>query len=283
MRFGFVASVLFHLCVAGAALVWGRDWTSDRDLISEPSIPVELITEARLADVTNVPAAIEEAADAAPTEPEVPDDPVPIIEEPIIIAEVEPELVAPPAPPAKEEPEPEPEKIAEPEPEAPKPKPVPPKPKPVVKKPKPKPQGLDLDALLDKAKKANDNGETRKPRETPKIAEKARGGSNGGELTATETALVKAAMLKCWTPPDGAPNPEKLVVEVNIRLNRDGTLAQNPKVLNSTKINLSGNRFWKVAEQKALRAVVQCAPYDFLPQDRYDRWSDMTFNFAPQV
>ncbi len=284
MRFGFAASVLFHLILAGAAFVWGRDWSPDRDYVSEPAIPVELIAEAKISDVTNVPAAVEEPVEEALPEPEVPDDPVPVIEEPIIVAEAPPEPVVPPAPPVKDEPEPEPEPVVEaptPEPEPEIKKPEPPKPKPVVNKPKPKPQGLDLDALSKLAESAKDApSEVRKPRETPQ-GTTTRGGSSGGELTATETALVRAAMQKCWTQLDGAPKPETLIVKVNVRFNRDGTLAGEPKVLNASQIALSGNRFWNVARQNAVRALVECAPYDFLPAARYENWKEITFNFAP--
>ncbi len=286
MRFGFVASVLFHLCIVGGIVVWGRDWSPARDFMTEPSVPVELITQAKLAEITNIPAAVEEPEEDEPFEFDVPDDPEPILHEPIVVAALEPEETAPPPPPEKTEPEvtpEEPEPVKEPDPEPPKPKPEPPKPKPVVKKKEPDDGGFDLDKYEDSLKKIREEeANPREPRETPRTAENTRSGSTSGELTATETALVKAAMQKCWKPLDGAPNPEKLRVEVNFRLNRDGTLVASPKVLNSTQIALSGNRFWKVAEQNAIRAVVECQPYDFLPGDRYERWKEFNLNFVPE-
>lgn len=288
MRFGFVASILFHLCIVGAIVVWGRDWSPDRDFLSEPSVPVELISEARLAEITNVPAAVEEKPDEEPIEFDVPDDPESIIQEQIVVAKAEIESTAPPPPPDPQPKEPESVeseelKAPDPEPVKKEPTPDPPKTKPVVKKEEPKEDPFDLDALDRLADEARKNPtEPLAPREAPsRTADNARNGSAGGELTATEKALFQAAMQKCWTPLDGAPNPEALVVEVNIKLNRDGTLASSPKVLNSTRIALSNNRFWKVAEQSAIRAVVECEPYDFLPSDSYDRWQNIIFDFKP--
>jgi len=105
----------------------------------------------------------------------------------------------------------------------------------------------------------------------------------GDRLTASDEAKMRAAIFNCWNTGAviGAPEPEKLVVVLDLDLNRDGSLRGAPRVANGLQINLSGNRFWKVAEQTAVRAVVSCAPYDFLPQERYETWKEMSLNFNP--
>ena len=94
---------------------------------------------------------------------------------------------------------------------------------------------------------------------------------------------MRAAVERCWNAAAiiGAPEPENLVVTLEFELNRDGSLTSAPRVVNALQINLSGNRFWKVAEREAISAVVKCAPYDFLPQDRYDTWKEFKLNFDP--
>ncbi|MEM9263008.1 MAG: hypothetical protein AAGA22_05465, partial [Pseudomonadota bacterium] len=106
---------------------------------------------------------------------------------------------------------------------------------------------------------------------------------DGATLSASDITKLRSAVSRCWNASAivGAPQPEKLKVRLEVRLNRDGTLVRSPKVLNATQINLSGNRFWKVAEQNAIRAVSQCQPYDFLKQDRYDDWKEIEFVFDP--
>jgi hypothetical protein len=273
MRFGVFASLLFHLAILGAAFVsLPSSWRPD--VAAEPYIPLELIAEAEL-DLTNsVPAAAPEPIVEEEPEPELPE---PIIEEG---PAPEPEPVA-----AEPEPEPEPEPVvvAETEPEAPEP--TPPKKQPTVK-----PQRtaeLDLDALSKLVDKSRDDTAAtarEAPSQTAEAADNARRKVGAGDrLTASDEAKIQAALSRCWNSSViiGAPEPEKLLVVIDFVLNPDGTLAGPPKVANQLQINLSGNRFWKVAEREAVAAVVKCAPYDFLPADRYETWKEFRFNFDP--
>lgn len=274
MRFSVVASVLLHAGAFGLAFVSLPDSWRPR-VEPEPVIPVTLLKEAELALKTSVPA-------AAPKPPEVEPEPKP----------------EPPAPKEAEKPAPKPEPKPDPAPE-PKPEPAPapkaetvtpeppkeaPKPKP---KPKPKAEELDLDALSALVDKERDKQQPQgAPSETALEAERAQTQVGAGDrLSATDTAKMQAAIQPCWQTSAliGAPEPESLVVRLEIRLNRDGTLADQPRTLNSTQINLSGNRFWKAAEQIAQRAVISCQPYDFLAQERYDVWKEMELNFDPSV
>jgi len=270
MRFGLFASLLLHLVIVGAAFVsLPESWRPDVE--AEPYIPLELIEQAELDLQTSVPAAVPEPE---PEEIEQPDLPEPDIEEPPApVEEIEPE----PAP------EPEPAEVVA----TPEPTPEPPKatPKP---KPKPEPAELDFDALsklIDKERQ-EEHERPQAPSQTPEQAETARAAIGAGDrLTASDEAKMRAAVERCWNASAiiGAPEPEKLIVRIEIDLNRDGSLASPPRVANAVQINLSGNRFWKVAEQAALRAVISCAPYDFLPPERYDTWKEFTLNFDPSL
>lgn len=275
MRFGVVVSVLLHLTIVGAAFVsLPSNWRPDVE--PEPFIPLDLIEEAELDLTTSVPAAAPEPVEEPEPEPE-PAEPEP---------EPEPE---PPAPVEEPEPEPAPEPEPEPEPAPVEPEPEPdPEPEPVKPEPKPEPkeETLDLAALsqlIDKEReKETHTSET--PAEASVEAEESRAAIGPGDrLTASDQAKMRAAVQRCWNTGAviGAPEPEKLIVVLEIDLNRDGSLRGAPRVANALQINLSGNRFWKVAEQTAVRAVVSCAPYDFLPQDRYDTWKEFRLNFDP--
>jgi len=280
MRFGLFASLLFHLAIVGAAFVsLPAGWRPDVE--AEKYIPLELIAEAELDLTTSVPAAAPEPVEEPEPEPDIPE---PEVEE-APAEEAEPE----PAP-APVEPEPAPVVEETPEPEAAEvelqPEPTPPKEEPSVKPQKT--AELDLDALSKLIDKEREEETAERPRETPsqtsETADKARPAIGAGDrLTASDEAKMRAAVERCWNASAiiGAPEPETLIVRVDIELNRDGTLAGPPKVANQMQINLSGNRFWKVAEQSALRAVVTCAPYDFLPADRYETWKAFRLNFDP--
>lgn len=267
MRFGLLVSLLFHLAVVGAAFISLPDgWRPDVE--AEPYIPLELIAEAELDLTTNIPAAT----------PEIVDEPEPEPEPEELVVE---ELPAPPELPA-ELPEPEPE----PAPVLPEPTPEPEiEPTPPVKKPEP--EGLDLDALsqlIDKEVEAETQRETREPSLTDQTADRARDAvGTGDRLSASVISKMQAAVRPCWNAGAiiGAPKPEQLVVSLEFELTRDGKVVSAPRVTNALQINLSGNKFWKVAEREAIAAVSKCAPYDFLPQDQYTTWRDMRLNFDP--
>lgn len=266
MRFGVIASLLLHAGVFGLAfLSLPESWRPHVE--PEPVIPISLIREAELALKTSVPAARVKPPEAKP--------------------EPKPE---PPAPKEVEAPAPMPEPIPEPKP-APKPEPVksevkpePPKEK-QKPKPKPKQEELDLDQLSALVDKAREKEETPgAPAETVLEAQRAQAQIGAGDrLTASDKAKMQAAIYRCWniSAIAGMPDANKLIVTVEFELNRDGRLAGQPRVANALQINLSGNQFWKAAEQSAVRAVISCQPYDFLPQERYQDWREWTLDFDP--
>ncbi len=268
MRFGVVTSILFHLAIVGGFFLLGMDWAY-RDVSSEPYIPLELIAEAELDLMTSVPAARPEPDPVEEVEPDLPD--------PIVEQAPEPEPVAPEPEPEVVEPEPEPEPVEE----TPEPEETPPPPEPETNE-------LDFDALSKLVDLEKENEQSEIPVETPSEtvleSDTARPAIGAGDrLTASDEAKMRAAVERCWNAATiiGAPEPEKLVVQIDFELNRDGSLVSAPRVANSLQINLSGNRFWKVAEREAISAVVKCAPYDFLSPDRYDTWKEFTLNFDP--
>lgn len=279
MRFGVLVSILFHACIVGLAfLSLPEGWRPD--VSPEPYVPIEILSEAEIAELTSVPAARPLPEPVEEPEPDPPAEEV-IEEEPAPASEPEPKPEPEPEP---VEPEPEPETV-EPEPD-PEPEPPKPEPKPPVKKKEPETDELDFDALSKLVDKERENtpSDAGAPSEVAEAADQARRRVGAGDrLTASETAKMRAAVSRCWNASAiiGAPEPEKLRVIVEFELNRDGTLAGQPRVTNATQINRSGNRFWKVAEQNAVRAVVSCQPYDFLSPDRYDTWKEFELNFDP--
>lgn len=270
MRFGVLASVLLHVCAVGLAFLSLPEFLRTK-VVDAPVIPVELIREAELAEKTSVPAA---AAKPKPKPPE--EKKAPLEEKKPEPAKVEEKKAEPKKEPPPAELKKEPEKKTEPKKDPPK-----------KDKPK-KPDDLDLDALealIDKSRKS-DPQTADDPGDTDVIADKARESVGAGDrLTASDIDKMRAAVSRCWNASAiiGAPEPEKLIVELDIDLNRDGSLAGPPKVVNSLEINLSGNRFWKVAEQNAVRAVQACQPYDFFDQARYQEWKAFTLNFDPSI
>jgi len=85
----------------------------------------------------------------------------------------------------------------------------------------------------------------------------------------------------CWNVPAGAKGAQDMIIVIHFQLNPDGLLLGSPKVVDSARMNRSGQEFYRAAAESALRAVRKCAPYDFLPRDKFDLWREIEMNFDP--
>jgi outer membrane biosynthesis protein TonB len=105
------------------------------------------------------------------------------------------------------------------------------------------------------------------------------GASTGSapRLTMSEIDALRARIQQCWNPPAGAADARDIIVELRIRFNQDGSLAAQPTVSNR-----GSSTYFQVAAESALRAVVRCAPYTFLPASKYDLWKDVEVTFDPR-
>lgn len=106
----------------------------------------------------------------------------------------------------------------------------------------------------------------------------------GTAMSLSELDALQSAMYKCWRMPADAKDPEKLLVRLDVKMQRGG-FVEDVKVIDRAKsrLNAPGNPFWDIAEQRAVRAVAQCAPYDFLPDETFKKWQNLILNFRPQL
>jgi hypothetical protein len=88
---------------------------------------------------------------------------------------------------------------------------------------------------------------------------------------------------RCWRFPRDAENLSELVVIVRARLDEAGALVGSPTVLNEGDAASPPSEALESARREALIAVVNCAPYDFLPAERYEDWREIDFRFDPTV
>jgi len=264
---GFFFSVLLHAGVVASALVY---FPAASRLASETVvIPIDLVT---LSDTTNVRAARPEPEpetepepeDTAPepeleTQPEITPEPEPVL------PEAEPEII-PPDP--REEPEPEP---VRPDPE-PEPEPGP--------EPEPEPEAPALD-LNDLSRLVDRSRETR-PANQGEAGEARRSAGAGTAMTATLQAMAAGQIQRCVRSNADAPSNMDLAVVVQVRLERDGSLAAPPRLLEQRRVMNSTNPFLRVAGERALRAVIECAPYQ-LPAQNYQEWRLLEVNVDTQA
>ena len=215
-----------------------------------------------------------------------------------------------PAPKLEPKPEPKPEKKPAPEkPDsldalvqkvvkaAPKPKKKPkpkvrprPRPKIVRRKPKPQPKKVvkretktkkrdvidDIAALLNKTDEQRAAPQPKQTRTGTPLAGPANVDGNDARIAADLADALRARIEQCWNIPAGVRDAEHLRVQVRFQLGPGGAVTGGPVVLN--RMN---HPAFPAAAQSAVRAVLACAPYAFLPPDRYDLWRDVILTFDP--
>jgi hypothetical protein len=95
-------------------------------------------------------------------------------------------------------------------------------------------------------------------------------------LSASEITAFKMQVQKCWNAPVGVANTEKLHVVLRLALARDGVLTTRPALIEG-----SASPHGPALVESAIRALRQCQPYRFLPQDRYEEWKVLDLTFSP--
>jgi outer membrane biosynthesis protein TonB len=269
---GFILSCLVHGALVGAAFVYVP--AASRFVEDQFVVPVELVT---LAEATNVRAA---RPDPVPEpEPEPEPDPEPVETDTQPAAELQPETPTrdsepefiPPAPVSDEPPLPDPE----PEPEPVEPEPAEPERAPEPREPEP--SGLDLNdlsSLVDRSREQRSEADA-------EAGEARRGAGAGTAMTATLQSMAASQIQSCMRSNADAPPNMDLAVVVRVRLERTGALAEPPRLVDEGRILNSSNPFLRVAGERALRAVIECAPYD-LPSRNYADWRLLEVNVDTQ-
>lgn len=82
----------------------------------------------------------------------------------------------------------------------------------------------------------------------------------------------------CWQPPVAAPGAEGLKVDILVQLERDGSVRE-ASIQDARRYR--SDRFFKVAADAALRAVLDCSPLP-LPAEKFDLWKEFIFGFDPR-
>lgn len=103
----------------------------------------------------------------------------------------------------------------------------------------------------------------------------------GSGLDAEALTALRVRMHQCWRSSVDAKNPQNLSIRVRVHLYKDGRV-ETADLVEAQRIYNSGDGYLQLAAERALRAVFKCAPYDFLPSDKYESWKDMELNFQPE-
>lgn len=99
-------------------------------------------------------------------------------------------------------------------------------------------------------------------------------------------AIVQQQLQRCWRTVADMPDPERLRVTLAFRLNRDGSLNGQPRVVSPS--NYTFDPQMNEAVNRALRAVRTCDPLTRLPEDpivgeHFEIWRDQEVQFGLRI
>ncbi len=257
-----------------------------------PVVDVPIVVDViQLDEKTNIPSGKQETK--SETKPVTEDKPAPSPPPTPVKAEE-------PPPEATPEPIPEPEKkvVTQPKPKVKaKPK-LKPKPKPppglakVRPRHKPKPPNAFTSVLKtveELTRKLTSNRD--KPKKEKKkddafsqIASRLDGpvasSISSQNVTISEIDMLRRQIAKCWNIPAGAKDAQDINIEIEVKMNPDGTVRQ-ARVVDQGRMR--SDSFFRSSAEAALRAVYnpRCQPFK-LSRDKYTQWKTMALNFNPK-
>lgn len=102
-------------------------------------------------------------------------------------------------------------------------------------------------------------------------------GKQTGTLSRSEMDALRSAVERCASGLSGQLISENLQIKIVIRLAPDGSIKSIPLIDTIGGTAAEQRRFGPAM----LRAVKRCAPYDFLPKDKYETWAEIVPTFFP--
>ncbi|MGU3494706.1 cell envelope biogenesis protein TolA [Xanthobacteraceae bacterium A53D] len=154
---------------------------------------------------------------------------------------------------------------------------IPPKPAQTQADAKPQESQLDYDriaALLDRRTPQRNAAADQSLSQTSSL------GAPRGDaqtLTMSEIDALRARIQSCWSPPAGASEASDLRAAVVVSFKQDGSLAMSPQLAGVTP---ASSPYGPAFADSALRAIIRCAPYSFLPANKYNTWKEIEMGFS---
>lgn len=102
-------------------------------------------------------------------------------------------------------------------------------------------------------------------------------GKATGTLSRSEMDALRSAVERCASGISGQLISDNLQIKIVIQLAPDGTIKKIPVVDTVGGTTAERKRYGSAM----VRAVKRCAPYDFLPKDKYDTWAEIVPTFYP--
>jgi hypothetical protein len=139
----------------------------------------------------------------------------------------------------------------------------------------PKFEANQIAQLLDKRDPQRQLAAAETLNQTPNLG--AASGAPGAQLSQSEIDALRARISSCWSPPPGIDATSKLYVVLRVLFKQDGSLGQDPVLVEATASGLG-----PALAESAKRALLLCQPFTMLKPDHYDQWKDLELKFDPQ-
>ena len=97
-------------------------------------------------------------------------------------------------------------------------------------------------------------------------------------LGLSELDRLRKHISDCWQPPIGAKGADQLKVDIQVKLEKDGTVRQAEI---ADRARYSSDVLYRAAANAARRAVLDCQPLP-LPPEKYQLWKEFIFGFDPK-
>ena len=97
-------------------------------------------------------------------------------------------------------------------------------------------------------------------------------------LGLSELDRLRKHISDCWQPPIGAKGADQLKVDIQVKLEKDGTVRQAEI---ADRARYSSDLLYRAAANAARRAVLDCQPLP-LPPEKYQLWKEFIFGFDPK-
>jgi colicin import membrane protein len=101
-------------------------------------------------------------------------------------------------------------------------------------------------------------------------------GAPAAQMSQSEIDALRARISSCWSPPPGVDANSKVYVVLRVLFKPDGTLVQEPVLVEATASSLG-----PALADSAKRALLLCQPFTMLRPDHYDQWKDLELKFDP--
>ena len=150
-----------------------------------------------------------------------------------------------------------------------------------LKRPPPK---VNFDAVLKNLAKLKP--QDTQPQETPQPTKSETKAATGAiaklseNLTQSEEAALIEQLSHCWNLPAGVKDAQNLVVDLDVQINPDRTVAS---VQVQDQARMASDPTYRAAAMAAVRALrmPQCTPLA-LPPDKYEQWKTASLHFDPK-